>query len=404
MIHVNDISKVYHLYDSPTDRLKEALSPFRKSYHKDFYALKNIGLHIKDGESVGIIGMNGSGKSTLLKIITGVLTPTTGSIQVNGKISALLELGSGFNPEFTGIENAHFQCSLQGFDKKQTDALMPEILRFADIGSFIHQPVKTYSSGMYVRLAFAVAINVNPDILVVDEALAVGDAYFQSKCIDKIKEFKRQNKTLLFVSHDPGAVKTLCDRAFLLHQGKLVDQGDPDKVYDYYNALLAEKDAHEKGQAPNQAHLRERSGNRKMEITKVEIENARGQVTETFVSGEEVAIAIEATAHSDVENPTFGILIRDRLGNDIFGINNYSMEMSVGKIARGEKIRVRYKLPLNLGPNIYNLTVAAHSDHTHVQDSYDWINNAVVFRAVPSTDLQFIGACRIRPRFSFESV
>ena len=400
VISVANLSKVYQLYDSPMSRLKEAFHPFKKSYHKDFYALKDINLRIEKNQSVGIIGMNGSGKSTLLKVITKILTPTQGSVHVAGKISALLELGAGFNPEFSGLENAKFQCSLQGFGKEETRDLLPEILEFADIGHFIHQPVKTYSSGMYVRLAFAVAINVQPDVLVVDEALAVGDTYFQAKCMEKIKGFMASGKTLLFVSHDPGAVKSLCDKAYLLNKGELVDEGDPDEVFNYYNALIAEKNVSRAMPSSQKESLRQRSGNKKMQIASATIVNEKGVATETLVSGEKVHIRIEAIANETIENPTIGFLIRDRLGNDIFGINNYFMQQTTGTIKPGESLKVDYTLPLNLGPNVYNLTIAAHSDDTHIGENYDWVNNAVVFKVIPSNDLKFLGFCRLQPEFT----
>lgn len=204
-ISVKHLTKVYKLYNQPIDRLKEALNPFKKSYHKDFYALNDVSFEIKKGETVGIIGKNGAGKSTLLKIITGVLTPTSGSVQVNGKIASLLELGAGFNPDYTGLENIYFQGSLMGYTREEMESKVDDILTFADIGEFIHQPVKTYSSGMFARLAFSVAINVEPDILIVDEALSVGDMAFQAKCFNKFKEFQRLNKTILFVTNSTRA-------------------------------------------------------------------------------------------------------------------------------------------------------------------------------------------------------
>jgi lipopolysaccharide transport system ATP-binding protein len=392
-IDVQNISKLFKLYRDPTDRLKEALHPFRKKYHEDFYALRDISFTIPKGQCTGIIGMNGSGKSTLLQIISGVLNPTQGAVKVEGRIAALLELGAGFNPEFTGRENIHFQCAIMGYDGIMTKKLLPEIIEFADIGTFIDQPVKTYSSGMYVRLAFSIAINADPDILIVDEALAVGDAYFQAKCLDRIREFKKQGKTLLFVSHDPGAVKTLCDYAFLLNKGQLVDHGEPDQVFDYYNGLIAEKSA---ALISAKGDLRKRSGNQKVRIDAARIVNSRGQNTETLVSGEQVSIEVDLVANETTSNPTVGILIRDRLGNDIYGTNNHLLEVSFGEFKAGENFRVSYALPLDLGENVYSLTVAVHSDRTHLSENYDWLNKAVVFKVVPGTKNAFIGYCGLK--------
>lgn len=238
VIAISNVTKTYKLYNSPLDRLKEAVHPLGKKYHHDFLALRDVSIEVKRGETIGIIGCNGSGKSTLLKIITGVLTPTAGLVTVNGKISALLELGAGFNPELTGIENIYFNGTLNGFTKQETDEHLDDILSFADIGEFIYQPVKVYSSGMFVRLAFATAINVNPDILIVDEALAVGDAKFQHKCFNKFKSFQDEGKTILFVTHDTGSITKYCSKAVLLQNGCIVDIGEPQNITKLYTDLL----------------------------------------------------------------------------------------------------------------------------------------------------------------------
>lgn len=238
-IEVKGLSKAYKLYDKPVDRLKESLDPFRRQYHRDFYALREVSFDIRRGETVGIIGKNGSGKSTLLKMITGVLTPSAGSMTVNGKVSALLELGAGFNPEFTGIENIYMNGTIMGYSRKEMDQRLEDIIAFADIGDFIHQPVKTYSSGMFARLAFAVAINVEPDILIVDEALSVGDVFFQNKCFKKFRELKEKQVTILFVSHDMGSIKQMTSRVLWLHEGvqRMFDETEP-VCEEYFNEQL----------------------------------------------------------------------------------------------------------------------------------------------------------------------
>ena len=402
-VRIKDLTKVYNLYGAPLDRLKEALHPFGKKYHEQFYALKGVNIDIRRGESVGIIGMNGSGKSTLLKTIAGIITPHSGSVEVHGRISALLELGAGFNPEFTGQENAEFHCSMQGYSRDKTKELLKSIVEFAEIGEFIHQPVKTYSSGMYVRLAFAVAINVDPDILIVDEALAVGDAYFQVKCMHKIKAFMKAGKTLIFVSHDPGAVKTICSKAYLLKNGTLVDSGEPEQVFNFYNSLLAEKEFVDASTHLREA-LRKRSGNRKIEILDVAMLNSRQQPVELFVSGEEVTINIRLAARDAVTDLTVGILIRDRLGSDIFGTNNALMDQTIDSVQKDEEFMVTYKFHLNLGPNLYALTVAAHTQETHIIENFDWINNISTFKVVPSSDLRFLGYCRLLPEFAWSKI
>ena len=238
-ISVKDVTKIYKMYDKPMDRLKEALHPRHREYHRKFYALNNISFQVKKGETVGIIGTNGSGKSTILKIITGVLSPTEGTVDVEGSISALLELGAGFNSDYTGIENIYMNGTMMGFSRKEMEAKLPDILDFADIGDFVYQPVKTYSSGMFVRLAFALAINVEPEILIVDEALSVGDVFFQSKCYRRMEEIRRNGTTILMVTHDMGSIIKYCDKVVLLNRGSFVAEGAPGHMVDLYKKILA---------------------------------------------------------------------------------------------------------------------------------------------------------------------
>ena len=251
IVEIKNLSKKYALYEKQSDRLKEVLSPFRKSYHKDFYALKDISLNVEKGEALGIIGVNGSGKSTLLKIITGVLSQTSGTVEVHGKVSALLELGAGFNPEYTGLENIYLNGTMMGYSKKEIDERLNDILEFADIGEFINQPVKQYSSGMFVRLAFALSINVHPDILIVDEALSVGDIFFQAKCFKKISDMKNEGTTIIMVTHDMGSILKYCDRALLLNKGDMVMIGNPHDTVDAYKRILAGADAGETKETKN---------------------------------------------------------------------------------------------------------------------------------------------------------
>lgn len=241
-IKVENVTKIYKLYDKPSDRLKESLGLTHKKCYVEHYALDQVNIEVRRGETVGIIGTNGSGKSTILKIITGVLNPTSGNIVINGRISALLELGAGFNMEYTGIENIYLNGTMIGFSKEEIDAKLQDILDFADIGDFINQPVKTYSSGMFVRLAFAVAINIEPEILIVDEALSVGDVFFQAKCYRKFEEFKEQGKTILFVSHDLSSISKYCDRVVLLNKGKKLAEGEPKEIVDLYKKILTNAD------------------------------------------------------------------------------------------------------------------------------------------------------------------
>lgn len=400
IIRVANISKVYPLYDRPTDRVKEALHPFRKKYHRDFFALRDISMSVGKGECVGLIGMNGSGKSTLLQVIAGVVTPTAGHCTVQGRISALLELGAGFNPEYSGIENARFQCSLNGFANAEIPKILEEIQAFADIGDFVYQPVKTYSSGMYVRLAFATAISLDPDILIVDEALAVGDIYFQTKCLSKIREFREQGKTLFFVSHDAAAVKSLCDRAFLLHHGQLIDEGMPDDVFNHYNNLISVKADGIKPQSVEE--MRKRYGTGRVEIQSVRLRNETGLITDTVTTGEKVNLEIKFKANETVQSPTIGFSIRDRMGIEMYGINNFKLDIDFGAVNAGETYIVRYAIDLRLGHNTYTVSVAAHPEDNHVVECFDWLNDACVFRVVPSPKFPFVGSCLLDTSVSCE--
>ena len=397
-VKVSGLNKSYRLYQQPLDRLKEAFHPFGKKYSREFSALSDIDFSVSHGLCLGIIGMNGGGKSTLLKILAGVVTPTSGGVSLNGKVSALLELGAGFNPELSGLENARFQCSLQGFDSRKIEDILPNILDFAEIGDFIHQPVKTYSSGMYVRLAFSVAISVEPDILIVDEALSVGDAYFQAKCIQRIRQFRQFGKTIIFVSHDSAAVKTLCDEAILLHQGRLIDRGSPDRVFDLYNGIIADQDLLAK---QDKESSRMKSGNGKVSICQVRLLGENGLEIEACDSGGLVKFLVDIVLNEEVEDLTVGILIRDRLGNDIFGTNTAIQEFKLPSIEVGQHIVVEFGMELNLGPNSYNVSVAAHAGKTHLEQSFDWVNHACIFKVLPKAPHTFVGCCNLPCDVSF---
>jgi ABC-type polysaccharide/polyol phosphate transport system ATPase subunit len=311
-IKVQNLSKVYKLYDSPSDRFKEAFHPFRKQYHHDFYALHNINFNLKKGDTLGIIGKNGSGKSTLLKILTSVLTPTVGSVEVNGKVSALLELGTGFNPEFTGIENVYLSGTIMGYRRDEMDAKLDDILAFADIGEFVHQPVKMYSSGMYVRLAFAVAINVDPDILIVDEALAVGDMTFQKKCMEKIDNFQDVGKTIVFCSHDMHTVSSLCQKALWIHDGKIADSGDGKNVISSYVSWMTNSS---KSSMPQFLVASEKNPNyyirnsEEVEIVSVKLFDDKGISRDVFFNGEDLVFEITYNSLRGIKDPNYSVII-----------------------------------------------------------------------------------------------
>lgn len=322
-VKVENLSKVYKLYDKPIDRMKEALSLSRKKYSREHYALKNISFEIKKGETVGIIGTNGSGKSTLLKIITGVLSPSEGNVEVNGKISALLELGAGFNPEYTGIENIYLNGTMMGYTKEQMKERIQPILDFADIGDFINQPVKTYSSGMFARLAFAVAINVEPEILIVDEALSVGDTKFQIKCMNKMKQMMEGGTTVLFVSHDTNAIRRFCTKAIWINKGEFKKVGDVNRISDEYldflkfgeeNLSVSEQDDEEiKPFIP---------GDNIAEIVDFKIKNSRGENVSEFELDEYIKVEVTYDVYEEtIKDPVLGIAIRAMDDDYVCGVN-----------------------------------------------------------------------------------
>ncbi|MDD3265612.1 MAG: ABC transporter ATP-binding protein [Burkholderiales bacterium] len=330
-IKVENLSKVYKLYNAPLDRMKEALHPFKKSYHKKFYALNDVSFEIKKGDCVGILGKNGAGKSTLLKIITGVLNPTNGSVTINGRVSALLELGAGFNPEYTGMENIYFQGNLMGFSHDEVKVKVAEILNFAEIGDFIHQPVKNYSSGMFARLAFAVAINVEPDILIVDEALSVGDSMFQHKCINKMRQIMDNQTTILFVSHSLDSVVSLCDRGIWLDGGKkIMDDISSVVVNEFHNEVflehnrivvknLEEEHNNQVNIAKNDNVTEDIKNSNIIVIEEAYIENSVGLKVAQIKQDESFAICIKFKVNQDLHNLSLGIVIKDQFGLEMTG-------------------------------------------------------------------------------------
>lgn len=394
-LRVENVSKQYRIYAKPGDRLKESLTRGRMKRHREFWALKDISFEIEKGTTTGIIGPNGSGKSTLLQIITGTLEPTHGSVWYDGRVAALLELGAGFNPEFTGIENVFMNASLMGFSRAQTEALLPEIERFAEIGDFIHQPVKTYSSGMYVRLAFSIAVSASPDILIIDEALAVGDAIFQHRCIHRIKEMQESGVTIFFVSHDPAAIRYLCSRAILLSSGRAIADGNPVDVLNRYQELIMEK---EEAFDTNEPEIQEsssnnvvlerkaltytyRHGDRSAEFLSIDVLDARGSPREVIESGEPVTVRMRLVFHAEVENPIIGFVIRSRYGVQVYGTNTEEQEIRLGLVVQGEAIEVTFVFDCWLGTEWYSISCAVHSSAIFAENvCYDWLDGAAFFR------------------------
>lgn len=374
-IELKHISKVYKLYDKPSDRLKESLGLTRKCKHKDHYALDDINFTIKKGECVGIIGTNGSGKSTVLKIITGVLNKTGGELNVDGRISALLELGAGFNMEYTGIENVYLNGSMIGFSKEEIDQKLDDILSFADIGDFVYQPVKTYSSGMFVRLAFAVAINIDPEILIVDEALSVGDVFFQVKCYKKFEEFKKMGKTILIVSHDLSSISKYCDRVILLNKGHKLAEGKPKQIVDMYKKLLVnqlddsgeEIAAKEETTSSNDVNASWKEGmtcnpdiieygEKQAEITDFAIFDESGTITNIIEKGKKCTIKMRARANETVNGPIFAMTIKDIKGTEITGTNTMYEGKDVEIFSKGKELEVSFTQCIDLQGGEYMIS------------------------------------------------
>ena len=373
-ISVQGVSKIYKLYDKPIDRLKEAVSLTHKSYHRDFFALSDISFDVKKGETVGIIGTNGSGKSTILKIITGVLSPTTGTAEVSGNISALLELGAGFNSEYTGLENIYMNGTMMGFSREEMQRRMDDILRFADIGDFVNQPVKTYSSGMFVRLAFALAINVDPEILIVDEALSVGDVFFQAKCYRRMEEMMKNGTTILMVSHDMGSIIKYCDKVVLLNRGHFVAQGEAGKMVDLYKkealGLPVEATVSDK-RMKDRMNLNpevQEYGDGRASFEDFGTLDARGNVTNLLLKGEMFTIRERVRFHAPIENPIFTYTLRDKKGTDITGTNTLFEGTEIKPVKDGDVYTVSFRQKMNLqgGEYLLSMSCTGYENGEHV--------------------------------------
>jgi lipopolysaccharide transport system ATP-binding protein len=377
LIHVQNVSKLYRLYRRPADRLRELL-PGAEPLHKDFWALRDVSFTVERGETLGLIGPNGCGKSTLLQLVCGILQPNGGRVVTRGRIAALLELGAGFNPEFSGRENVWLNGEILGLSRGEIEKAMPAIAAFAEIGEFMDRPVREYSTGMYVRLAFATAIHVDPEILVVDEALAVGDAVFANRCTRKFQELRERKVTVLFVSHDLGLVKQLSDRAILLLDGRIAAEGSPsDVVNRYIGLVLAKQQAQERedrGLRPSFRH-----GDGTSEILSVDILNARGEPVTAVAGGEPIAVRVRSRFNRAKLDPMVGILIRTRIGMEVYGANTRTERVSLGDLNAGDELEVTFRLECWLTPQQYTLTVATQDADG---SSHDWLDDAIAFEVV----------------------
>ena len=403
-IKVKKLTKVYHLYDKPQDRLKEALNPFRNSYHHDFHAMDDVSFEIKKGETVGIIGKNGAGKSTLLKMITGVLTPTSGEIEVDGKIASLLELGAGFNPEMSGLENIYLNGTLMGFTKEEIDTKIDAILEFADIGEFIHQPVKSYSSGMFARLAFSVSINVEPDILIVDEALSVGDMAFQMKCFKKFDEFQKDGRTILFVTHALDTVIRYCTRGIVIDNGKKVYDSTPKSAVDVFKKVLSgnfyidENDDKKLQTSTSDNHILlkesfkrheelDRYGNSKAEIVDYGILDDDSKASAIIDYDSDFEIVMKVKFHTDIQDPIFAFTIKDAKGLEITGTNTKMKYINTSSFKAQEIVTVSFKQKANFQLGKYALSLGCVGLNENGVEVYNRIYDAILFEVIGSAEM-----------------
>lgn len=398
IIRLESLSKKYPIYDSPAHKLLEFLTLRKVRLHREFWALREITLNIHRGDAVGIIGVNGSGKSTLLQIVAGILHQNSGSCHVNGRVAALLELGAGFNPEFTGRENVYMSGAISGFTRKEMEERFSNILEFAEIGDFIEQPVKTYSSGMFVRLAFSVAIHADPDILIVDEALSVGDLIFQHRCINRIRRLQRQGKTILFVTHDLSALSQFCSRAVLLDHGRKICEGEPEEVASRYRALVFERESREAGTGAGYVEVDEESGlplistipyvhNRfgegRAEMLGIILHTENGEVVSDVRAGQELNILISVRFKEDVEFPIVGVTIRDRMGTEITATNTSYEGTTLPLLRAGTIITVRLKMKIpRLRPGSYSISPGVARGNIWEHEIEDWIDNAYIINVV----------------------
>ncbi len=397
-ITVNQLGKAYKQYPGRWARLAEWLMPGGKPRHVLKWVMQDVSFTVNPGEAVGIIGINGAGKSTLLKMITGTTQPTTGSVNITGRVAALLELGIGFHPDFTGRQNAYMSGQLLGYSAEEVTALMPDIEAFAEIGSYIDQPVRVYSSGMQMRLAFSVAVARRPDVLIVDEALSVGDVYFQHKSFERIRKFRNEGTTLLLVSHDKVAIQAICDRAILLSAGKLAMEGEPEAVMDFYNASLAEQE-NQNVRVTNtlDGRVQTLSGTGEARVQEIALLNKADERIEVVNVGQ--AVTLKIVVHASVALPELvvGYMIKDRLGQTVFGSNTHYLKCKTMQVVAGATIEYRFGFFANLGEGTYSIAVALHTAASHIEKNYEWRDLALIFNVTNIDKDSFVGVAWLPP-------
>ena len=402
VLAVSGLGKAFRQYGS---ELKRFATWFGASFKpsQESWVLRNVAFEIAPGEAVGIVGQNGAGKSTLLKLITGTLHPTEGTIQVNGRVSAILELGMGFNPELSGRQNVYLASGLQGYSKKEIDAVIDQVEEFTELGEYFDKPTRVYSSGMQARLAFSVATMYRPELLIVDEVLSVGDAYFQHKSFDRIRKFRDLGTTILIVSHDKAAVQSLCNRAILLEQGELVKKGDPESVMDYYNAIIAEKENSKVTVIDQQNGKKQTiSGTGEACVERIGLYNKNDELVECINVGESVELRIEVRINKSIPRLVLGYLIKDRLGQEVYGTNTHYTGQGVEIMGEGERLEYRIRFEANIGPGNYSISTALVSTNTHMEDNYEWKDLALIFNVQNNNKHTFAGVAWIPPLIKVE--
>lgn len=401
LLEVRELGKAYRRYRNELMRVASWFSPVQPL--DETWILRDINFDVAQGEAVGIVGQNGAGKSTLLKMITGTLRPSEGYIRTHGRVAAILELGMGFNGELTGRQNVIHSAGLMGFTHAQIDSAMADIEAFAEIGSYFDKPMRVYSSGMQMRVAFSVATAFRPEILIVDEALSVGDAYFQHKSFDRIREFQRQGTSLLIVSHDKAAIQSLCDRAILLEQGRVLEDGLPQDIMDYYNALIAKKENDRVEITPlASGQIQTQSGSGEASVKQVSLHAENGNVLDVVDVGQAVELRITVAINANLPELVVGYKLKDRVGQEVFGTNTWHTGQVERELVEGEELTYHMRFDANLGPGSYSVSLSLHSSDTHLLNNYQWVDHALVFQMVNMEKDFFLGSSWVMPAIECE--
>ena len=404
ILSVQNICKTYLDYESNFKRFASWFSKNKEEKNVKT-VLKDVSFDVGAGEVVGLIGQNGAGKSTLLKIISHTLKPSSGRVTSSAKISSILELGMGFHGDLTGRQNAYQSCSLMGYSKEQIDEIIAYIEDFAEIGEYFDYPVRIYSSGMQMRLAFSVVTANRPDILIIDEALSVGDVYFQHKSFDKIKEFKSLGTTLIIVSHDSGAIKSICDRVILLEKGQILKDGEPEAVLDYYNALISKKQDVQISQvALENGKIATVSGNKKACIKNVEILDAAGKKIQNLEVGKKIKLKVTVQANENLLSLVLGYQIKNRFSQVVYGTNTYHLKQALKNLKKGEEYDFSFEFDANLGVGSFSVTIALHDSDNHLQNNYEWRDNAIIFNVVNFSKPDFVGLAYLEPSLEIKRI